>query len=118
MKKAYHIATGRIVSASEVDYPEYYGIFQCPDCKVAVKLTKNRIGNGKIFRHPEAETELQRQCPSRVNFDCNTTNSKPIFSESKRQCSKVLKKKLISKLKNHSKVSLTKYSSRNTLSLG
>ena len=121
MKEACHIATGRIVRASEVDYSAYHGIFQCPHCKVALQLTKEHIRNEKIipaaFRHPEAETELQRKCPYRVNIDFNTTNSKPIFSESKGQCFKVLKKKLISKLKKHSKISLIKYSSRNTLSL-
>lgn len=40
MKEARHIATGRIVQASEVDYPDYYGIFQCPHCKVVVHLRK------------------------------------------------------------------------------
>ncbi|MGM3306796.1 hypothetical protein ACSQ6I_12645 [Anabaena sp. WFMT] len=122
MKEACHIATGRIVRASEVDYPEYHGILQCPHCKVAMQLTKEYIRNGKIiipaaFKHPEAETELQKKCPYRANSDSNTINSKPIFSESRGQCFKVLKKKFISKLKKHSKVSLTKYSSKNTLSL-
>jgi hypothetical protein len=121
MKEAQHIATGRMVKASEVDYPEYYGNFHCPNCKMPLYLRKYTDAKGTTiaatFYHPKAETELQRNCPERVEIGFNTNNSKPVLIESRNQCFKVLKRKFISNLKQHNKVKLTKYSSKNGLSL-
>ncbi|MBC5795845.1 MAG: hypothetical protein ACKO9I_17335 [Sphaerospermopsis kisseleviana] len=46
MKEAQHIATGRMVKASEVDYPEYYGNFQCPNCQMPLYLRKYTDAKG------------------------------------------------------------------------
>ncbi|MDZ7954721.1 hypothetical protein [Nostoc sp. DedQUE09] len=122
MKEARHIATGRIVQASEVDYPEYHGIFQCPHCKVALRLRKEytRSDGTRItaaFIHPPGETELEKKCPYRININFGKANSQINFPHSREQCFKILKRNFLKCLKNHSKVSITEYYSTNKLAL-
>ncbi|MBE9051755.1 hypothetical protein IQ243_15245 [Nostocales cyanobacterium LEGE 11386] len=122
MKEARHIATGRIVSASEADYPEYYGIFQCPHCKVGLRLRKEYTrSDGTIvtaaFIHPPGETELEKQCPYRINWNFSATKSKISYPNSREQCFKLLKKNFLKYLKYYSEVSLTEYYSTNTTAL-
>ncbi|MEH2252166.1 hypothetical protein [Nostoc sp.] len=122
MKEARHIATGRIVQASEVDYLEYHGIFQCPHCKVALRLRKEYTrSDGTIitaaFIHPPGETEFEKKCPYRINIDFGNTKSLINLPHSREQCFKILKKNFLKCLKYHSKVSITEYYSTNKLAL-
>lgn len=118
MKEARHIATGKIVRASEVDYSEYHGIFQCPHCKVALRLRKEyTTSNGKTitaaFIHPPGETELEKKCPYRINMNFIDTNSQvtfPLtFPTSREQCFKLLKKNFLKYLKYYDEVRFTDY---------
>ena len=111
MKEARHIATGRIRSASEVDYSGYHGIFQCPHCKVALRLRKEYITpNGTTrtaaFIHPPGETELEKKCPYRINMNFSATKPQIGFPNSREQCFKLLKKNFLKCLKNYSKVGI------------
>ncbi|MFN9558378.1 MAG: hypothetical protein ACK55G_06525 [Dolichospermum sp.] len=118
MKEARHIATGRIVRASEVDYSEYYGIFQCPHCKLALRLRKEyTTSNGTTitaaFIHPPGETELEKKCPYRINMNFIDTKSQvtfPLtFPNSREQCFKLLKKNFLKCLKYYGEVKFTDY---------
>ncbi|MCC5649904.1 hypothetical protein LC609_08640 [Nostoc sp. XA013] len=122
MKEARHIATGRIVQASEVDYLEYYGIFQCPHCKVALRLRKEYTRSDgttitAAFIHPLGETEFEKRCPYRISMDFGNTKSLINFPQSREQCFKILKKNFLKCLKNHSKLSITEYYLTNKLAL-
>ncbi|MBG1243783.1 hypothetical protein [Nostoc sp. NZL] len=122
MKEARHIATGRIVQASEVDYPEYHGIFQCPHCKVALRLRKEYTRSDgttitAAFIHPPGKTELEKKCPYRININFGNTNSQINLPHSRKQCFKILKKNFLKCLKKHSKVSITENYSTNKLAL-
>ncbi|QMS86288.1 hypothetical protein HUN01_01325 (plasmid) [Nostoc edaphicum CCNP1411] len=112
MKEARHIATGRIVLASEADYAEYNGIFQCPHCKVPLRLKKEyttRLGKTitAAFTHPPSETDMEKKCPKRIDIDFNNIESQITFPESKEQCYKLLKENFLNCLNNYSKVTLT-----------
>ncbi|AVH68444.1 hypothetical protein [Nostoc sp. 'Peltigera membranacea cyanobiont' N6] len=112
MKEARHIATGRIVLASEADYAEYNGIFECPHCKVPLRLRKEyTTRSGKTitaaFTHPQGETDMEKNCPYRIDMNFNNTESQIKFPESKEQCYKLLKKNFLKCLKNYSEVTLT-----------
>lgn len=118
MKEARHIATGKIVRASEVDYSEYNGIFQCPHCKVALRLRKEyTTSNGKTitaaFIHPPGETELEKKCPYRINMNFIDTKSQvtfPLtFPSSREQCFKLLKKNFLKYLKYYGGIRITDY---------
>jgi hypothetical protein len=118
MKEARHIATGRIVRASEVDYPDYHGIFQCPHCKVALRLRKEYTRSDgttitAAFIHPPGETELEKKCPYRINLNFSDTKPQIYFPNSREQCFKLLKKNFLKCLKHHSKVSITERYSKN-----
>ena len=122
MKEARHIATGRIVQASEVDYRDYYGIFQCPDCKVVVHLRKEYTRSDgttitAAFIHPPGETELEKKCPYRINMNFGHPKSQINFPQSREQCFKLLKKNFLKCLNNYSKVSITEHYSRNESAL-
>ncbi|MBD2489848.1 hypothetical protein [Aulosira sp. FACHB-615] len=122
MKEARHIATGKIVRASEVDYAEYYGIFQCPSCKVALRLRKEYTRSDgttitAAFIHPPGETELQKKCPYRINMDFGNTEVKINFPHSREQCFKILKKNFLKSLKIYSKVSITEHYATNKSAL-
>lgn len=115
MKKARHVASGKLVYASEVDYEEYYGIFECPHCKAALKLRKKYIRAGVIisaaFIHPAHGTDAQKNCPLRVSLDFSEASSHSAsgLSDSRGQFYKILKGKLIKYLKLHSTDGIWEY---------
>ncbi|MEH2290832.1 hypothetical protein [Nostoc sp.] len=122
MKEARHITTGRIVQASEVDYADYYGIFQCPDCKVVVHLRKEYTRSDgttitAAFIHPRGETELEKKCPYRINMNFGHTKSQINFPQSREQCFNILKKIFLKCLSNYSKISITQHYSTNESAL-
>jgi len=115
MKKARHVATGKLVDASKVDYEDYYGIFECPHCKAALKLRKEYIRAGvtisAAFIHPAHGTDAQKNCPLRVSLDFSeaSSDSASRLSDSRGQFYKVLKGKLIKHLKLHSTDGIWEY---------
>ncbi|MBD2384156.1 hypothetical protein [Cylindrospermum sp. FACHB-282] len=113
MKEARHIKTGKIVRASEADYENFYGIYQCPYCKSVLRLTKPHTRDGKTinaaFVHLEFETEEQRNCPERISIDFGDQKSVKNSPESKGQFHRKLKKNFLKCLKRKSKDGLIEY---------
>lgn len=119
MKKARHVATGKTVLASDVDYEEYYGIFECPECKAALRLRKEYTRSdgvviGAAFVHPADGTEAQKNCPARVSMNLSEVDSIPALNitNSRGQFHKLLRKHFLKNLKNYSKDGILEYYSR------
>ncbi|WP_069789395.1 hypothetical protein A5482_016030 (plasmid) [Cyanobacterium sp. IPPAS B-1200] len=50
MEKAYHVSSGKIISAREADYNQYYGVFRCSSCQTIVTLRKGyQTTDGKQY---------------------------------------------------------------------
>lgn len=116
MKKARHVATGKVVLASHVDYEGYYGIFECPECKVALRLRKEYTRSdgvliGAAFVHPADGTEAQKNCPARVSMNLSEVDSIPAFNITnyRGQFHKLLRKHFLKYLKNYSKDGILEY---------
>jgi len=116
MKTARHVATGRIVNASQVEYGDYFGIFECPQCNAALTLCRkyNRsdgIAIGATFKHPANGSEEQEACSLRVdlNFNDSSSNSLPNNLSPRGQFYRLLQENLLDNLHTHSRVDVLQY---------
>jgi len=117
MKEARHVATGRIVRASNAVYSDYMGIFECPTCKAALTLRQEyqRASGatiGAAFIHPSGGTEYQRNCPQRIQLTISKESNIDTMPSSKQQFGELLRKNFIQCLKQNCRDGALQYYTR------
>lgn len=114
MKEARHVASGKIVKASQTNYEDFYGIFECPECKASLSLRTGYTRNDGIyieptFVHPYAKNKEEKNCSLRNDLAFGDKELIVSANLSRAQFRKLLRENLLYLLKEYSNWSSYEY---------